>query len=85
MRDLRKGPWPLVGRWPEKLAIPRPQKASARLAAAQTRKAHLVNVILPAAYHDLGDGASTPPLSFRDEFPEQYAEIAEVDSGESNS
>lgn len=53
-------------------------RAAAGLAAAQARKAQLVNLILPAAYLDLGRDIHAAGR-FRDEFPELLAEIVEVE------
>ncbi len=52
-------------------------KGAARLAAAQARKAHLVNVTLRAAHLELGRDIYAA-ARFRDEFREQYAEIDEA-------
>ena len=53
-------------------------KAAARLAAAQARKAHLVNLALPAAYLGLGRDIYAAGR-FREEFPELYTEIGECE------
>lgn len=52
--------------------------AAVRLAVAQARKAQLVNLTLPAAYLDLGRNIYASER-FREEFPELYVEVAELE------
>ncbi len=53
-------------------------KAAARLAAAQARKTHLEKIALPAAYGALGRDTYASGR-FREEFPEMFAEIGELE------